>query len=300
MPDNNRRSGRLTAELEVTDRASKPVRVYQNGFLTLQQQFATQHCRHHRDLPCRSNAAFFLSPLAAVGCLSVLGRSDESDPCHAPRGKSERTQLNQRCYAPEGPGDRDGVNLKFFNPSASALPPSDCRCRHTIHRWFVSAKKLATSPAASAQKVYILHKKPSLSGTLCAKPVHSGGGADLLHRVQRNPAGGPQAGRARDHIGWRPLVARPTCLSAVGRVLGARQSEDRGRLCLYRRLRGRVRGGNPGPRLPPVLCAEHLQRRTDVRADSSDPGGGAGDLRHCGTAGKAAPALELRSAKLEA
>ena len=176
MPDNNRRSGRLTAELEVTDRASKPVRVYQNGFLTLQQQFATQHCRHHRDLPCRSNAAFFLSPLAAVGCLSVLGRSDESDPCHAPRGKSERTQLNQRCYAPEGPGDRDGVNLKFFNPSASALPPSDCWCRHTIHRWFVSAKKLATSPAASAQKVYILHKKPSLSGTLCAKP-HKGEGS---------------------------------------------------------------------------------------------------------------------------
>src|SRR5262249_52462771 len=49
------------------------------------------------------------------------------------------------------------------------------RCRHTIRRtihWFVSAKKLITSPAASAQKVYILHKKPSLSGTLCAKPSY--------------------------------------------------------------------------------------------------------------------------------
>src|SRR5262245_22390733 len=150
MPDNNQSSGRLTAELEVTDRASKPVRVYQNGFLTLQQQFAMQHCRHHKDLPCRSNAALFLSPLAAVGCLSVLGRSDESDPCHAPRGK---------------PGDKDGVNLKFFNPSAPALPPSDCWCRHTIRRaihWFVSAKKLIASPAASAQKVYICTKSSPL------------------------------------------------------------------------------------------------------------------------------------------
>ena len=57
-------------------------------------------------------------------------------------------------------------------------------------------------------------------------------------------------------------------------------------------------GGDRGPRLSAVVCAEHLQRRADVCADSADPGGGAGDLRPCGAAGKASPALELSSAPI--
>ena len=59
------------------------------------------------------------------------------------------------------------------------------------------------------------------------------------------------------------------------------------------RLRGRVRGGDPRARLPLVVCAEHLQRRSDVRADSSDPRGGPADLRYCGASGKISAALEL-------
>jgi len=61
---------------------------------------------------------------------------------------------------------------------------------------------------------------------------------------------------------------------------------------------GGVRGGDRGPRLSDLLCAEHLQRRADVRADSADPGGGAGDLRPRRAAGKAPPALELRASRL--
>src|SRR5712672_237318 len=91
----------------------------------------------------------------------------------------------------------------------------------------------------------------------------------------------------------RPLGACAVRLLAVGRSLGARQSENRGRLCLYRRLRGRVRGGNPRPRLSVVVCAEHLQRRPDVRPDSSDPGGGAADLRGRQPAREISAALEL-------
>src|SRR5207245_5522163 len=65
------------------------------------------------------------------------------------------------------------------------------------------------------------------------------------------------------------------------------------RLCLHGRLRGGVRGGNPRPRLSPVVCAEHLQCRPDVRADSSDSCGGAADLWCCGSIGKISAALEL-------
>src|SRR5262249_59342856 len=61
-----------------------------------------------------------------------------------------------------------------------------------------------------------------------------------------------------------------------------------------------VRGGDGGPRLPPVLCAEHLQRRADVRADSADSGSGAGDLRDCRATGKAPPALELSTGEVPA
>jgi len=68
--------------------------------------------------------------------------------------------------------------------------------------------------------------------------------------------------------------------------------------CFHRRLRGRVRGGNSRPRVPLVLCAEHVQRRPDVRADSSDSCGGTHHLRHRGTIGKASPALELRAAEV--
>ena len=66
---------------------------------------------------------------------------------------------------------------------------------------------------------------------------------------------------------------------------------------VYGRLRGRVRGGDPRARLPLVVCAEHLQRRPDVRADSADPGGGARDLRCCGAAGKISAALELSAGR---
>src|SRR5712691_1463829 len=123
--------------------------------------------------------------------------------------------------------------------------------------------------------------------------LHSRGSADLLHRVHRNPAGGPQACRAGSHAGRRPLGARATRLPAVGRVLGARQSENRDRLCFHGRLRGGVRGGDARPGLSLVVCAEHLQRRPDVRADSSDPRGCPGDLRACRPVGKVSAALEL-------
>ena len=56
---------------------------------------------------------------------------------------------------------------------------------------------------------------------------------------------------------------------------------------------GEFVAATPRPRLSLVVCAEHLQRRSDVRADSSDPGGGAADLRRCGAAGKISAALEL-------
>src|SRR5215468_9674447 len=86
----------------------------------------------------------------------------------------------------------------------------------------------------------------------------------------------------------------------IGRLVGAGQSQDRGRFCLHRRLRGRVRGGNAGPGLSPLLCAEHLQRRADVRAHPSDPHRGASHLRLGRAAGKISPALELSAATRQA
>ena len=62
---------------------------------------------------------------------------------------------------------------------------------------------------------------------------------------QRHPAGRPQAGRAHRHARRRPLGSGAACVPAVGGGLGARQPQDRGRLCLHRRLRRRVRGREP-------------------------------------------------------
>ena len=72
-----------------------------------------------------------------------------------------------------------------------------------------------------------------------------------------------------------------------------RQSQGGGRIRLHRRLRRRVRGGEPRARLPAVVRAEHLQRGADVRAHPADHGGGAGDLRGRRPAGKIPAALEL-------
>src|SRR5262249_19770119 len=92
------------------------------------------------------------------------------------------------------------------------------------------------------------------------------------------------------------LVRHVYLPSVASWVLG--NLKDRGRLCLHRRLRGRVRGRDRGPRLSPLLCAEHLQRRADVCADSADPGGGAGDFRPRGAAREASAALELSTAEV--
>ena len=96
---------------------------------------------------------------------------------------------------------------------------------------------------------------------------------------QRHPAGRPQAGRAHRHARRRPLGPGAPRLSALGRGLGAGQPQGRGRLRLHRRLRRRVRRREPRARLSPLVRAEHLQLRADVRADLPDHGGGAGDLR---------------------
>src|SRR5262249_48351349 len=88
MPNNNQSSSRLTAELEVTDCASMPVRVYQNGFLALRQQFATQNIGG-TTRTCRATATRLSSSVRwprSSRCLSALGVSDESDPCDATRG----------------------------------------------------------------------------------------------------------------------------------------------------------------------------------------------------------------------
>src|SRR5262249_40359841 len=92
------------------------------------------------------------------------------------------------------------LQTERFSPSAK-------RCRHTIRRmihWFVSAKKLITSPAASAQKVYILHKKPSLSGTLCAKPKEEQGAY-----ASRRPMDS-HTGDEMNASGFSPLRMRST------------------------------------------------------------------------------------------
>jgi len=73
-----------------------------------------------------------------------------------------------RFYHRGGDGSNDGANARNARQALTdgvALVPGhelllDRRNRRSI-----------TSSAASAQKVYILHKKPSLSGTLCAKPA---------------------------------------------------------------------------------------------------------------------------------
>ena len=102
-----------------------------------------------------------------------------------------------------------------------------------------------------------------------ALSLHPGGGADLLHGVQRHPPGRPQAGRAHHHARRRPLGAGAPRLSAFGRRLDSRQLEGRGGLCLHRRLRRRVRGRHPRPRLSAVVRAEHLQFRADASRWSS-------------------------------
>src|SRR5262249_35822331 len=88
MPENNQSSGRLTAELEGTDCASIPVRVYQIGFLALRQQFATQNIGG-TTRTCPATATRLSSRVRwrrSSRWLSALGRSDESDPCDASRG----------------------------------------------------------------------------------------------------------------------------------------------------------------------------------------------------------------------
>jgi hypothetical protein len=83
-----------------------------------------------------------------MGCPSATGL------CRLDRHKSHRLALN-RLANRFGVG---GIVFIALNVRLHVLR------RHQPH---LMAK---ISSAAAAQKVYILHKKPSLSGTLCAKP----------------------------------------------------------------------------------------------------------------------------------
>src|SRR5262249_48448848 len=67
----------------------------------------------------------------------------------------------------------------------------------------------SSSSAASAQKVYILHKKPSLSGTLCAKPCEQVGRCKCLAlSLALLP-------NAADHTQAREADCEPTNLECV-------------------------------------------------------------------------------------
>jgi hypothetical protein len=60
--------------------------------------------------------------------------------------------------------------------------------------WFFVQRNTAVGLRSPAQKVYILHKKRSLSGALCVKPRQSGGRGPLSPRWRMlDPSSSPSA-----------------------------------------------------------------------------------------------------------